>query len=151
MTSKINLLSNYYNINDDIISKIKDLLYGTISDNKQKYKDIMKSINENTNIQLFYRRLMIDLLEIKKLKNFKIKKKEFDKTVGNNILIFLEWEKDFNGPSTIMINDFGYLHIETYEYTAFMERDMLIVELIDIIVYSSINNFINDIIQSNTI
>ncbi len=50
-----------------------------------------------------------------------------------------------------MINDFGYLHIETYEYTAFMERDILIVELIDIIIYSSINNFIDDIKQSNTI
>ncbi len=151
MISKINLLSNYYNINDDIINNIKDLLYGTILDNKQKYKNIMKSINEKTNIQLFYRRLILDLLDIKKLKNIKIKKKEFDKTIGNNILIFLEWEKNFNGPSTIMINDFGYLHIETYEYTAFMERDILIVELIDIIIYSSINNFIDDIKQSNTI
>ncbi len=45
MISKINLLSNYYNINDDIINNIKDLLYGTILDNKQKYKNIMKSIN----------------------------------------------------------------------------------------------------------
>jgi hypothetical protein len=151
MISKINLISNYYNINDDIINNIKDLLYGTILDNKQKYKNIMKSINEKTNIQLFYRRLILDLLDIKKLKNIKIKKKEFDKTIGNNILIFLEWEKNFNGPSTIMINDFGYLHIETYEYTAFMERDILIVELIDIIIYSSINNFIDDIKQSNTI
>jgi hypothetical protein len=151
MISKINLISNYYNINDDIINNIKDLLYGTILDNKQKYKNIMKSINEKTNIQLFYRRLILDLLDIKKLKNIKIKKKEFDKTIGNNILVFLEWEKNFNGPSTIMINDFGYLHIETYEYTAFMERDILIVELIDIIIYSSINNFIDDIKQSNTI
>lgn len=151
MTSKINLLSKYYNFNDDIISNIQDLLYGSISYNKQKYKYIMKNINENTCIQLFYRRLILELYEFKEIKNIKIKKKEFDKIIGNNILIFVEWEKNYNGPLTIMINDFGYLHIETYEYAAFTEQDMLIVEIIEIIVYPSIELLIDDIKDSNTI
>ncbi len=150
MTSNFEKIVMYYNLDDDITNNIQDLLHGSIKQNKIKHKEIMNFINEYNNIRIFAQRILIELYDFKQLKHVYIQNKKINNIEGQNqILIHIKWKKEFAGPTSIMINDYGYLHIETYEYTKITDGDDFIAEFVDLIIYSSIDQFIEDMKYNN--
>lgn len=151
MVSYIDTIINHnkHEICNDIKNNIIDMLVGTTEHNKNIYNKVVAEMN--TSMRFFVIRLIIELLATNKLLSFKIiydYAKELDSD-RNAALVLLDWKTGVYAPKTLRVgkktltkSDY---YIEIYIYRYVVQNGDLAIEYIDVVYYTSINNFIHDI------